>query len=71
MASSWRAAIESGAAKAKLQALIKLSGELASNKDTDMSDILDKIVAVKREEVAAASSANHWPWCGPMPNRGC
>ena len=47
-----RAAIESGAAKAKLEQLVELV-QVAAQLDA-MSDILNKIVAVKREEIAAA-----------------
>jgi hypothetical protein len=53
-----RGAIESGAAKAKrlARANFKLSRRLARSEGPqhETSDILDKIVAVKREEVAAA-----------------
>jgi len=36
-----------------------------------MSDILNKIVAVKREEVAAGLRKNPWPPCAPMPRAVC
>jgi hypothetical protein len=36
-----------------------------------MSDILNKIVAVKHEEIALALPASHWPCCVKMPKAAC
>ena len=52
-----RAAIDSGAAKAKLAELVKATARRRRESRERMSDILEKIVAVKREEIAAAQEA--------------
>jgi anthranilate phosphoribosyltransferase len=58
-----REAIASGAARAKLDAVRRLYAAL------QMSDILQKILAVKREEVAAAQAAKPLAACAPRRKR--
>ncbi len=51
-------ALDSGAAKAKLEALIA---------STERMSILDRILGYKKEEVAAAKSKANWPSWKPAP----